>query len=205
MPIQIACPSCARELRVPDGLIGKQVRCPSCQTTFTAQASEQPQEGTEEQTSDKYSRTPPAQQPPEQTEEPPVEEDYETPSRRRRRSSEDDDFTQRRPHRGALVLTLGIVSVVVPVLGIPTVFCCSGLGPLLSGAVALATGLPAFLLGQSDLKAMSKGEMDRSGEGMTKGGWICGIIGTALGALELLCGGGLLILLVVMAATGNVK
>lgn len=32
----IHCPSCNRELRVPDELLGKKVKCPACSTTFTA-------------------------------------------------------------------------------------------------------------------------------------------------------------------------
>jgi predicted Zn finger-like uncharacterized protein len=36
MPNTIHCPSCSRELRVPDELIGKKVKCPACATTFTA-------------------------------------------------------------------------------------------------------------------------------------------------------------------------
>jgi len=36
MPNTIHCPSCGRELRVPDELIGKKVKCPACATTFTA-------------------------------------------------------------------------------------------------------------------------------------------------------------------------
>jgi predicted Zn finger-like uncharacterized protein len=38
MAILIKCPSCERRLRVPDELLGKNVRCPSCQTTFTGAA-----------------------------------------------------------------------------------------------------------------------------------------------------------------------
>jgi len=37
MPIQISCPSCAKQLRVPEDLLGKSVRCPNCQNTFTAE------------------------------------------------------------------------------------------------------------------------------------------------------------------------
>lgn len=40
MPTIVACPSCSRQLRVPDELLGKQVKCPSCQTIFTAEAPE---------------------------------------------------------------------------------------------------------------------------------------------------------------------
>jgi predicted Zn finger-like uncharacterized protein len=36
MPEQIRCPSCNAVLRVPDDLLGQQVKCPKCQETFTA-------------------------------------------------------------------------------------------------------------------------------------------------------------------------
>jgi predicted Zn finger-like uncharacterized protein len=36
MPNTIHCPSCNRELRVPDELLGKKVKCPACSQTFTA-------------------------------------------------------------------------------------------------------------------------------------------------------------------------
>src|SRR5215475_8433607 len=36
MPNTIHCPQCNRELRVPDELLGKKVKCPACSTTFTA-------------------------------------------------------------------------------------------------------------------------------------------------------------------------
>lgn len=68
------------------------------------------------------------------------------------------------PHRGAAVLTLGIVGVVV-------CFICA---------------IIAWVMGQADLKAMRAGSMDASGEGITRAGWVLGIIGTCLGALWLL-------------------
>ena len=36
MPTIITCPACSRQLRVPDEMLGRRVRCPSCQETFTA-------------------------------------------------------------------------------------------------------------------------------------------------------------------------
>jgi predicted Zn finger-like uncharacterized protein len=36
MPIQIQCPQCGRQLRVPDSLRGKRVQCPSCQHMFVS-------------------------------------------------------------------------------------------------------------------------------------------------------------------------
>jgi hypothetical protein len=39
MPIQLTCPACDRPLRVPDDLIGKDVKCPSCLNQFVATAA----------------------------------------------------------------------------------------------------------------------------------------------------------------------
>src|SRR5262249_31049941 len=36
------CPSCNRLVRVPDELLGRQVRCPACQNVFTTQFGEAP-------------------------------------------------------------------------------------------------------------------------------------------------------------------
>ena len=67
-----------------------------------------------------------------------------------------------RPHRGPAVLTLGIIGI----------FCC-------------ICGIIAWAMGSADLKEMSAGRMDRSGEGITRAGYICGIIGTILGIVGL--------------------
>lgn len=64
------------------------------------------------------------------------------------------------PHRGGLVLTLGILGIAANFCGIP--------------------GILAWIFGASDLKQMKAGTMDREGEGLTKAGYICGIIGTCL-------------------------
>jgi predicted Zn finger-like uncharacterized protein len=39
MPAIVDCPSCNRKLRVPDELLGRNVKCPTCSTTFQASAS----------------------------------------------------------------------------------------------------------------------------------------------------------------------
>ena len=36
MPEIVSCPDCDRKLRVPDNLLGKKVKCPSCGNMFTA-------------------------------------------------------------------------------------------------------------------------------------------------------------------------
>jgi len=63
-----------------------------------------------------------------------------------------------KPHRGTLILVLGILSLVV----------CSPLG------------IAAWVMGSGDLKEMDAGTMDPSGRGITQAGKICGIIGTIL-------------------------
>ena len=87
--------------------------------------------------------------------------------RQRRRFDYDDDYDDIRlraskPHRGSAVLTLGILSLVI---------CGPILGPI------------AWTMGHSDLKEMNAGYMDRSGEGITRAGMICGIVATALFAV----------------------
>ncbi|HEY1375778.1 MAG TPA: hypothetical protein VGF55_03255 [Gemmataceae bacterium] len=88
-----------------------------------------------------------------------VVEDYDEPAPRRRRRWVE-------PHRGSTVLTLGILSLVV----------CSPLG------------IAAWVMGNTDLAAMRRGDMDPSGEGTTQAGRICGMIGTARLAVECMIG-----------------
>ncbi len=63
-----------------------------------------------------------------------------------------------RPHRGVLILVLGILSIV----------CC------------FICGIIAWVMGNNDLKQMTAGTMDPSGRGLTKAGKICGIVGIVL-------------------------
>jgi predicted Zn finger-like uncharacterized protein len=89
----------------------------------------------------------------------------------RRRYEDDDDRPRRRdcePHRGGLVLSLGVMALLLS-------FVC--------GPVGLVLGLLAWVLGQMDLAKMKEGSMDDDGLGMTQAGWICGMIGSALGLL----------------------
>lgn len=78
-----------------------------------------------------------------------------------------NDFPSAAPvkaHRGTMILVFGILSVI----------CC------------FIFGIVAWVMGGNDLKAMASGEMDPSGEGLTKAGKILGIIGCALGILSIL-------------------
>jgi hypothetical protein len=63
-----------------------------------------------------------------------------------------------RPHRGVLILVLGIVGIV----------CC------------FICGIVAWVMGNNDLKEMAAGRMDPDGRGLTQAGKICGIVGIVI-------------------------
>lgn len=84
------------------------------------------------------------------------------------------------PHRGGIILTFGILSLVI----------CAPLG------------IVAWVLGGSDLGKMTRGEMDPEGRGLTKAGYICGIIGTAIFALQVLATLAWVVLFVVIGVAG---
>src|SRR5205823_6394324 len=91
MPSTINCPSCSRALRVPDELLGKNVKCPTYGTTFSASADAEP----------------PAEAPPPvagpRSGPPPHDEEDAGRLRRRR------EYVQ--PYRGTLILVLGILGL----------------------------------------------------------------------------------------------
>jgi hypothetical protein len=155
------CPNCKRELKLPDELVGKKVKCPACQTIFMTTAEAGPQAGSTPAAPDLGEGQPtapledlpreprPRKQANHWSEE--EEDDYEpgpVRSPRRRRYSVE--------HRGAMILTLGILSLVI----------CGFLGPV------------AWVMGNNDLSAMRAGRMDPAGQGLTQAGRILGIIAT---------------------------
>jgi hypothetical protein len=79
-------------------------------------------------------------------------------------------FVATLPHRGSTVLTLGILGIIGAAI---FAFCW----PMLT--INLFVTLPAWLMGQSDLRAMQAGAMNREGRGMTLAGFWLGVAGTA--------------------------
>lgn len=65
---------------------------------------------------------------------------------------------QMRPHRGVVILVLGILGIV----------CC------------IICGIIAWVMGNNDLREMDAGRMDPSGRGLTQAGKICGMISVIL-------------------------
>ena len=68
-----------------------------------------------------------------------------------------------RPHRGTLVLVLGILGIV----------CC------------MPCGIVAWVLANQDMRDMAAGTMDPTGMGMTKAGKILGIISVCLAVVSI--------------------
>lgn len=70
-----------------------------------------------------------------------------------------------KPHRGGIILTLGIVGFL------------TGLGIIL--------GPTAWIMGKNDLNLMRRGQMDSSGRDMTQIGYTLGIITTIVGIITI--------------------
>jgi hypothetical protein len=192
MPEVVTCPSCERKLRLPDDLLGQEVKCPTCGTTFLGEVSrpkppvaeKKPEEDNEPTYRLESKRRSRRSRDDEDDDRPSRrrsrrddddDDDDDRPSRRRRRRYDDDDdpWARRRyltPHRGATVLTVGILGIVVSLL------CCP---------VGLVMGIIAVCQGSNDLAAMNRGDMDPSGRGSTLAGLICGVITIILAVLVL--------------------
>ena len=85
-----------------------------------------------------------------------------------------------KPHRGVLILVLGIVGLVIPLLGsFCCGFCCGFLG--IAGCTGCICGIIAWVMANKDLKEMAAGRMDPTGRGLTQAGKVCGIISVILG------------------------
>jgi predicted Zn finger-like uncharacterized protein len=196
MSIIIDCPSCQRKLRVSEQLQGQAVKCPTCGATFDsvnvppspplpfasddtlAQPTARDGAGLRSLDDDSFRDRPLLE--PAMTEEicpncgkavspddircsacgEDLLEEDESPEPRERRDWE--------PHRGGLLLGLGIASIVLGMC-----------------VIGLPLGICAWVMGHKDLNKMKARTMDPEGMGLAQGGWICGIIGTIISTLTL--------------------
>lgn len=96
------------------------------------------------------------------------------------------------PHRGGTILTLGIISLVINVfsgiLGLVLPLCCMGT------IIPLATGIPAWVMANRDIRLMTAGQMDPAGISSTSAGKVCAIISVVISVI----GGVLSVALVVL-------
>ncbi len=184
---EVACPSCGKAVRLPEGLASMLLQCKGCGLTFEATAPRPPR-----------SRPPrPALSPPLDDVDvrrritrpganlrkcPVCDEPIERTAERcancgegltgAARTSEAPDCER---HRGPLVLFLGTVSLLGGLLALVS------LG--LSGLLSLPAGILAWLLAERDLRKMEANTMDRSGMAATGTGRQNAIAGVVLSVL----------------------
>jgi hypothetical protein len=158
MPEVLSCPKCDRKLQVPENLMGQDVQCPTCGATFLAQLGGVPASSAAPPPSPSRELDRPSRHRDYDDEDDYDGDDRERPRMRRRRRHEYE------PHRGSLIMTLGIISLF---------FAHLILGPI------------AWIMGNHDLEAIRLGKMDPEGESATNTGRICGMISTILGIVGL--------------------
>jgi len=205
MPEVIDCPSCRRRLKLPVELLGQEVRCPTCGISFTAALQRSPPTlrvpENVEVTQQPLKPNPPPLEPSRGRRAglrhcPECGAVIHGQARRcrncvasvRRADNEDDDDRLRRPHRGGLILFLGIMGALCGALGL-----CCGV-PAVGG---LAFGIPAWVMAANDLHKMRTGMMDMRGMANTQSGQSYAVVGVLL---SLLCGGGWMMMWVLTSA-----
>lgn len=203
MTFGIQCPACHRKLNVPDTLLNKRVKCPSCGEAFTATPTPTKPEDPQKARPPLTEAIAPAPERPVKpsaakivSNEPDAETEFYEPEKKpapRRRSRDDDDDddddeprparrrrndddyrsrNRSRPHRGGLILTLGILGLFV--------WCCPIAGWVVGGIV--------LNMANKDLVEMAVGNMDDSGRGITLAGKICAIVALVLATLNAIAG-----------------
>ena len=177
MAIEFKCQSCQKTLRVPDEFAGRKAKCPNCQMILQVPDGSETVEPLEEQ--------PPIASPPDDFAD---SSSSSSPQPSYGRSSAPNlspfassnpygrppsqppyrnQYSGGLPHRGGLILGLGIGSIV-------TCNMCFILGTL------------SLVLGLIDLKAMKAGQMDSRGYGLTLTGTIMGGVMTVVAAIYVL-------------------
>jgi len=158
LSIRFTCKECSNQLAVPEEHAGKNARCPSCQAiNLIPGASAIPPAAPS---------TPPFAVGDGKAESNPFENpvapspNYASPYSGAMSHPAQYQGGYQEPHRGGLILTLGILSLFCNMMMIP--------------------GILAWVLGSGDLKKMKAGMMDPSGYGTTQAGMIIGIIATCL-------------------------
>ena len=136
MAIQIPCPQCSRLLSVDELHAGKQASCPACEYVFTIPHQNSLDDFPSETSTQSSNPFAPSTAP--------VAWDQA--------GSTEVDYQNLLPHRGTLVLVMGILSW----------SCC-------------VFGVVAWYLGSQDIKQMNAGRMDPSGLTLTKAGYWIGV------------------------------
>ena len=163
MAIQIPCPECSRLLSVDELHAGKQARCPACEYVFTIPHQNAVDDFASETSTPSPNPFAPSSAPV------PWEQS----------GSPEVDYQNVLPHRGTLVLVMGILSWFL---------CC-------------VFGVVAWYLGSQDIKQMNAGSMDPSGLTLTKAGYWIGVCSVLLNLLAIV--GYIVVIAVLVAVEAN--
>lgn len=151
MPCTAACPGCNQQVNIPDELLGKQIRCSSCQTVFIVQAP-QPAPGLSDFASMPLPQASFSSALPRQSEEiawrPSHQSGFQgsnygsspAPKRRaesRASNSDEEESTSALAQFGILLIVVGIVGMILPLFGYELVR-LRRLGPVGGGFIGLA-------------------------------------------------------------------
>lgn len=175
MSIDFACPHCSSMLRVARDDIGKHARCPRCQTVSVVE----PQIRNE--LTESFADSPSGQ-----------------PGMATQKSAfHFQDTPLVLPHRGGMVLTLGLVGMVLQMLlilmGLLTPMCLPCASPV------IVPGVIAWFCGRNDLRKMDRQQMDSTGRSVTQAGMILGLIATGISILCMLAIVAFIVLIVVFS------
>lgn len=202
MPIEFSCSQCGKTLRTPDDSAGKKGRCPDCGSVMNIPQQSTAGTGGPDPLSGKSSADPlglgpqgggapsPGRMPSGMPGGPakpmpgkgPAASPYASPgATTHQRPNYASGPGGNKSDKVGLVLALGICSLIAGLVAMPGICCC--LLGLPASAVALGCGIPAWIVGQSELKRYKTGELTGSGQGEIQAGWICGICGVALSIL----------------------
>lgn len=159
MTIEFHCPYCQKLLRTGDDKAGVQANCPDCGERVTVPATRSDVWLADSPGRENSSASTGDSPPPKMTRCPMCGEEIPASEKRCGYCGEELDqafATARRvaPHRGGLILALGILGWVV----------------------CFPFGIAAWVMGHNDLREMAAGRMDPQGEGLTRAGKIVGAI-----------------------------
>jgi hypothetical protein len=187
----VHCPACGCSVQVADAVLGKSIRCFGCRRTFVATASlaspsPPPSPRVEEGKSGGYDDLAEEEHGPycpgcgrriswRDLNCPYCGEELEPDDERRFRMAGLPDRRDCEPHRGALIQSLGNVSLTVGGLSL----CMFGSGALIS----VPLGILVWVMATRDLDRMRDGRMDPRGQAQTETGRTGGIVGIILGLI----------------------
>ena len=208
MPIEFTCSECGKNLRTPDDSGGKNGRCPDCGSIMVIPAKggvhssspasqKQPtQKSATESTAEMSDPLGPGASPGPRNPlgvhapsklplaSPTSRNPYQSPNAAATPYGARPSAPQGPQPKTGVVLTLGTLSLISAV-GIYLLVCCCWPLSLLPMLVALGCGIPAWLVGQQELKKFKAGVYSGRGKGEITAGYIFGILGVVLSLLSI--------------------